>query len=248
LLVDCTTKEAQPPDVTWGDEVCSVVACAAPPVLEVKARSIESITVVTVLLLASFTQTVIVEVETPLAGIGLGDAVALRCVGAPEPVNEIVVEAGVSEPDVAVAVHDSATLSAMWNVTVVPVDGVVAVAGLPLPPTGVVLTTVAPQCVTVPGLNISSVTGVGPKTLLPAASCTCTVTSHVEPGVLDAVGVFTQLLPVIASFAAGPAASTLAAADPDARPGTDAVTVQLPGAPVVVSVVVVLLDPCGIVA
>ena len=91
-------------------------------------------------------------------------------------------------------------------------------------------------------------TGVGPKTLFPAASWTWTVTSHDDPGVLDVVGVFTQVLPVMASFAAGPADSTDAVAEPDASPGTEAVTVQLPGAPVVVSVVVVLLEPCGMVA
>jgi len=39
----------------------------------------------------------------------------------------------------------------MWNVTVVPVDGVLAVAGLPVPPAGVVLVTVAPQWVVVLG-------------------------------------------------------------------------------------------------
>lgn len=62
------------------------------------------------------------------------------------------------------------------------------------------------------------------------------------------VAVFTQVLPVIASFAAGPADSTDAVAEPDASPGTDAVTVQVPGAPVVLSVVPVLLEPCGMVA
>jgi hypothetical protein len=92
------------------------------------------------------------------------------------------------------------------------------------------------------------VIGVGPKTRFPAASWTWTVTSHDEPGVLDVVGVFTHELPVIASFAAGPADSTDAVAEPDVSPGTDAVTVQLPGAPVVVSVVAALLAPCAIVA
>ena len=83
--------------------------------------------------------------------------------------------------------------------------------------------------------------------MLPPASCTWTVMSHVEPGVLDVVGVFTHVLLVMASLDAGPAAITVAVAEPDDSPGTDAVIVQLPGAPVVVSVVVALLDPCGIV-
>lgn len=114
-------------------------------------RLIESVAPVTVLFAASLTQTVIVDVATPFAGIGFGEAVAPRCVAAPEPLNEIVLDAGVSEPDVAVAVHDSAVASEMWNVTVVPVDGVLAVAGLPVPPAGVVLVTVAPQWVVVLG-------------------------------------------------------------------------------------------------
>jgi len=120
-------------------------------VLELKVRLIESLAEVTVLFPASLTQTVIVDVDEPFAGMGFGEAVALRCVAAPEPVNEIVLEAGVSVPEVAVAVHDSAVASEMWNVTVVPVDGVLAVAGLPLPPAGVVLITVAPQWVVVLG-------------------------------------------------------------------------------------------------
>jgi hypothetical protein len=120
-------------------------------VLEVNARLIESLAEVTVLFPASLTQTVIVDVDEPFAGIGFGEAVALRWVAAPEPLNEIVVDAGVSDPEVAVAVQDSAVASEMWNVTVVPVDGVLAVAGLPVPPAGVVLVTVAPQWVVVPG-------------------------------------------------------------------------------------------------
>lgn len=86
----------------------------------------------------------------------------------------------------------------------------------------------------------------GPKTLFPPASWTWTVTSHVEPALALVVGVLAQVLPVMASFAAGPAAVTDAVAEPDWRPGTDAVTVQLPGEPVVVSVVVVLLEPAPI--
>ena len=60
------------------------------------------------------------------------------------------------------------------------------------------------------------------------------------------VGVLEQVLPVMASFAAGPAAVTDATAEPEESPGTDAVTVQLPGEPVVVNVVVVLLEPAPI--
>lgn len=113
--------------------------------LELNVRLIESLAEVTVLFAASLTQTVIVEFDEPFAGIGFGEAVALRWVGVPDPLNEMVADAGVREPDVAVAVHDSAIASAMWKVTVVPVDGVLAVAGFPEPPAGVVLVTVAPQ-------------------------------------------------------------------------------------------------------
>src|SRR5438067_1728213 len=80
------------------------------------------------------------------------------------------------------------------------------------------------------------VIGVGPKTLLPAASCTWTVTSQVEPGTACVVGVLVQVFPVMASFAAGPALVTESDAEPGVSPATDAVTVQLPGAPVVVTV------------
>ena len=100
---------------------------------------------VTVLFAASFTQTEMVDCEEPFAGIGFGAAVATRCVAAPVPLNEIVVEAGVSPLDVAVAVQASATASAIVNFTVVPLDAVPEVAGFPAPPLGVVLVTVAPQ-------------------------------------------------------------------------------------------------------
>jgi len=83
---------------------------------------------------------------------------------------------------------------------------------------------------------------------LPPASCTWTVRSQVEPGLALVVGVLEQVLPVITSLAAGPEAVTDATAEPEESPGTDAVTVQLPGEPVVVSVVVVLLEPAPIVA
>jgi len=100
---------------------------------------------VTVLFAASFTQTEMVDCEEPFAGIGFGAAVATRCVAAPVPLNEIVVEAGVSPLDVAVAVQASATASAIVNFTVVPVDEVLAVAGFPAPPVGVVTVTLAPH-------------------------------------------------------------------------------------------------------
>ena len=79
--------------------------------------------------------------------------------------------------------------------------------------------------------------------MLPPASWTWTVTSQVDPADDEVVAVLLQVLPVITSLAAGPDALTVAVAEPDDRPGTDAVTVQLPGAPLVVSVAVVLLDP-----
>jgi len=68
-----------------------------------------------------------------------------RWVAAPVPVKEIVDDAGVRPADVAVAVHDSTSASLIVYVTVVPVEAVLAVAGFPPPPTGVVLCTVAPQ-------------------------------------------------------------------------------------------------------
>ena len=151
VVVERAMKEAQPAVAACGVELINVVPCAVPPVLDVNTRSIESLAPVTVLFAASFTQTVIVDCEAPLAGIGLGDAVATRCVAAPAPVNEIVPAAGVSPLEVAVAVHASATASLIVNFTVVPPDDVLAVAGLPPPPAGVVVVTVAPQSVVVFG-------------------------------------------------------------------------------------------------
>jgi hypothetical protein len=151
FVVDRTMKPTQPPVMVCGVELCSVVACAAPPVLEVKTRLIESVADVTVLPAASLRHTVIVEVETPLAGIGFGDAAAVRWLAAPNPAKEIVAVADVSVPDVAVASQLSATESLSVNLTVVPVEGVLPVAGLPAPPVGVVLTVVAEQSVAVLG-------------------------------------------------------------------------------------------------
>ena len=119
--------------------------------LEAKARLIESFAEVTVLPAASLRQTVMVEVETPFAGIGSGAAVAVRWVGVPNPAKETVAVADVSVPDVAVASQLSATASLIVNLTVVPVDSELAVAGFPAPPAGVVLTVVAEQSVAVPG-------------------------------------------------------------------------------------------------
>ena len=146
-----TRKPAQPPVITCGVELCNVVACDAPPVLELNTRLIESLAEVTVFPAASLTQMVIVEVETPFAGIGFGDTVALSCVGLPKPENDTVDVAGVSEPEVAVASHASATESASVNFTVVPPEPALAVAGLPAPPVGVVLTVVAVHRVVVAG-------------------------------------------------------------------------------------------------
>ena len=89
--------------------------------------------------------------------------------------------------------------------------------------------------------------GVGPKTLLPAASCAWTVTSQVDPGTACVVGVPAQVFPVMASFAAGPALVTESDAEPGVSPATAAVTVQLPGAPVVVTVELAVLAPAGMV-
>src|SRR5947209_5283209 len=163
-------KLAQPATVVCGVELWSVVPCAVPPVLEVNTRLMLSEAEVTVLFAASLRQTEMVDCEEPFAGIGLGEAVAARCVTAPVPLNEIVVDAGVSPLEVAVAVQASATASAIVNFTVVPVDAVLAVAGLPAPPTGVVLVTVAPHTTFVFGWFIVRVIGVGPNTLLPPAS------------------------------------------------------------------------------
>jgi hypothetical protein len=122
-----------------------------PPVLEVNTRLMLSVAEVTVLFAASFTQNEMVDCDAPFAGIGFGAALATRCVAVPVPLKEIVVDAGVSPLDVAVAVQASATASAIVNFTVVPVDEVLEVAGLPAPPVGVVLVTVAPQTVFVFG-------------------------------------------------------------------------------------------------
>ena len=56
-----------------------------------------------------------------------------------------------------------------------------------------------------------------------------------------------QVFAVNASLAAGPAAVTVAVALPEVRPVAAAVTVQEPGTPVIVSVVVVVLPPAAIV-
>ena len=153
FVVEVTVNMAHPPDAVFGLLSGPVVARApAVPVVEVKVRPIVSFAVVMVLPAASFTQTVMVELEAPLRGIGFGETVAPSCVGAPKPVNEIAADAGVT-PAVAdaVAVHVSARASLMVNFTVVPLEDVLAVAGLPEPPAGVVLTTVAPQFVVVLG-------------------------------------------------------------------------------------------------
>ena len=84
--------------------------------------------------------------------------------------------------------------------------------------------------------------------MLPPASWTWTVTSQVELDDELVVGVLLQVLPVTTSLLAGPDAVTDALAEPEERPGTDAVTVQLPGAPVVVDVEVALFDPAPMVA
>ena len=146
-----TPNPTHPPVMTCGVEPVSVVACDAPPVLELKTRLIESFAEVTVFPAASLMQTVIVEVATPLAGIGFGETDAVSCVGVPKPVNEMVEVAAVSAPDVAVASQASAAASLSVNLTVVAVDGVLAVAGFPAPPAGVVLTVVAAQRVAVAG-------------------------------------------------------------------------------------------------
>lgn len=172
VVVERTVNVAHPLLVVCGLELRSVVPWLPPPVLELNAMSIESVTVVTVLFAASLTQTVIVDCELPFAGIGFGDAVAERCVGVPAPVNEIVVAAAVRPVDVAVAVQASAIASLIVNFTVVPEAEELAVAGLPDPPAGVVVVTAAPHSVALFGWVIVSVIAVGPNTWLPAASWT----------------------------------------------------------------------------
>ena len=69
--------------------------------------------------------------------------------------------------------------------------------------------------------------------------------SQVEPAVLAVVGVFAQVLLVIISWAAGPEPTAVAVAVPDVRVGAEAVTVQVPGAPVMVSVALPEVVPGG---
>jgi hypothetical protein len=145
VVVERTMNEAQPAFATCGLKLTGVVPWAVPPVLEVNARSMESDAPVTVLFPASLTQTVMVDWDAPLAGIGFGDALVARCVAVPLPMNESVVDAGVSPLELAVAVHDSATPSPIVNFAVVPFAVVVEVAGLPVPPGGVELVTTAPH-------------------------------------------------------------------------------------------------------
>ena len=134
------------------------------------------------------------------------------------------------------------------NFTVEPVaPAVVAVAGLPFVPAGLLLVTVAEQAVVVPVLYRFRVIGVATKTGLPEASWTWNVIAHVEPAVMLVVGVLVQVFAVIASLEAGPAAVDVAVLEPEVRPVDAAVTVQEPGTPVMVSVVVVELPPAAIV-
>lgn len=172
VVVDWTVKLAQPAVAACGLVVIVVVA----PPFTVLIRLIESVAPVpevTLLPAVSRTQTVMVEVEAPFAGIGFGVAVAVSCVAAPKPVNEAWAVAEVRPADDAVASHVWATASLIVNLTVLPVaPPVVAVAGFPAPPAGVVLTTVAAQAVVVPVLNRFRVIGVATKTGFPAASWT----------------------------------------------------------------------------
>ena len=69
--------------------------------------------------------------------------------------------------------------------------------------------------------------------------------SQVEPAVFAVVGVFAQVLLVIISWAAGPEPTAVAVAVPDVRVGAEAVTVQVPGAPVIVRVDVPEVVPGG---
>jgi hypothetical protein len=153
LVVDVTVNAAHPLTAVFGLPSGPVVARApAMPVVDVNTKAMESFALVTVLPDASFTQTVIVELDAPLRGIGFGETVAPSCVGAPAPMNEMGADAGVTPAvAVAVAVHVSTSASLMVNFTVVPLEEVVAVAGLPEPPAGRVLLTVAPQFVVVLG-------------------------------------------------------------------------------------------------
>src|SRR6266498_810564 len=87
FVVDCTKNAAHPALAICGLELMSVVACAAPPVLDVNTSWMESVALVTVLFAASLTQTVMVDWDAPFAGIGFGEALAMRCVGVPKPTN-----------------------------------------------------------------------------------------------------------------------------------------------------------------
>jgi hypothetical protein len=176
-VVAWTVKVAQPLAALVGEAVMSVVAVfGAVTVVAVRTRPIESVAVVTLLPPASRTQIVIVDVAppppAPPIGIGFGAAANVRFVAVPKPVNEMGAVALVSVPDEAVASQVSALASLIVNLTVLPVSAVEAVAGLPVPPTGLVTVTVAVHTVVVPVLKRLSVIGVTPKTGLPARSWT----------------------------------------------------------------------------
>ena len=150
-----------------------------PLVLSRLIASVEPVPEVTLLPARSRTHTVTLEVAAPLAGIGFGTNVgAPRLFAGPKPVNDAVPVAAVSVPDVPVASQTSALASLMLKRTVEPVaPAVLQVAGLPAPPAGTVLMTVAVQWVVVlPVCHRFSVTGVAVKTGLPAASWTWKVT------------------------------------------------------------------------
>jgi len=170
---------------------------------------------VTLLPARSTTQTVAVVVETPLAGIDVGDTVTLRWSAVPKPVNW---SGAVAElrPDAAnVAVQLSALVSVRAK-TVEPPEVVCA----PVP-------------VVVPRQSVVAVTRIAAKETLPPASCAWTVTSQ---AVLIADGL--QVLAVTTSFEAGPAVVTVSVLDAEVRPLAETVTMQEPGTPVTVTLAV----------
>ena len=244
--VDRTVKLAQPALAVCGLLVTSVVAVLVPAVAFRLIESIDPVPEVTLFPDASRTQTVIDDVETPLAGIGFGVNFGdPRFAAAPKPVKEAVPVAVPPEKlvDEATASQVSALALLIVNFTVEPVapavEAVSGFAGNGPTLVGVVDWTFAVQSVVVPVWFRVRVTGVAVKTGLPDASWTWTVIAHVEDGVFAVVSVLVHVFAVIASLDAGPAADTVAVLVPDVRPVDAAVTMQEPGTPVIVSVLVI---------
>jgi len=177
--VDWTVNEEQPLVAETGFADVTVVTGAfvtfvPVPTVSVRVMPRLSVAEVTVLPPLSLRQTLIVDVATPLAGIGFGVTVTAIVAGEPKPVNDAVPVVLVRLNDVATASHVSAFESATVKVTVDVVELVWPAPGLPvaLPAEGLTAVTVALHKVVVPVWLSCSAMSWSVKLGLPAASWT----------------------------------------------------------------------------